>query len=111
MVMSSTDILVSTGSGGVYRFNRDDHLYDAAFDEGDPSKTWAVTNQFPDCLGNYWWQHDYFVHNGEVGSWSLSDERGEWLPRDWSTPERGGFDGRWQQIFSDDRELDCQEQK
>ena len=96
---------------GVYRFNRDDHFYDAAYDKGDPSKMRAVTNQFPDCLGNFWWQHDYFVHNGEVGSWSLSDERGEWLPRGWNTPEQGGFDGRWQQIFPDDRELDCQEQK
>lgn len=86
---------------GVYRFNRDDHFYDAAFKKGAPSKTRAVANQFPDCLGNYWWQHDYFAHNGEEGSWALSDERGEWLPRGWNTSEQGGFDGRWQQIFPD----------
>jgi len=41
----------------------------------------------------------------------LSDERGEWLPRGWNTPEQGGFDGRWQQIFPDERLLDCQEQQ
>ena len=96
---------------GVYRFNRDDHFYDPAFDKGAPNKMRAEANEFPDCLGNYWWQHDYFAHNGEVGKWSLSDERGKWLPRGWNTPEQGGFDGRWQQIFPDERLLDCQEQE
>ncbi|MEA3239820.1 MAG: hypothetical protein U9Q94_08620 [Candidatus Bipolaricaulota bacterium] len=40
---------------------------------------------------------------------SLFDDGGEWLPRGWNTPEQGGFNGRWQQIFPDERVLDCQE--
>lgn len=48
----------------------------------------------------YWRQHDFFVHTGVVQD---ADRRevGTWLPAQWHTPENGGFDGRWVQLFAD----------
>jgi hypothetical protein len=46
----------------------------------------------------YWWQHDYFVHNGQNCD---PTECGRWLPGNWYTPAGGGFDGRWVQLFTD----------
>jgi len=94
---------------GVYRFGKDDHFYDEAFDKGgpNPDATRADRNGLPDCLGSYWWQHDYYAHSGEDSQWARSTEKGEWLPRGWHTPEAGGFDGRWEQVFPDERMIDC----
>jgi len=96
---------------GVYRFGKDDHFYDEAFDKGgpNPEATRADRNGFDDCLGAYWWQHDYYAHNGEDSQWARSTEKGEWLPRGWHTAEAGGFDGRWEQIFPDERSIECTE--
>jgi hypothetical protein len=48
----------------------------------------------------FWWQHDYFVHTGDVDS-SSSTEAGFWLPGAWYLAANGGFDGRWVQLFDD----------
>jgi hypothetical protein len=48
----------------------------------------------------YWRQHDFFVHTGVVDS-ADHREAGTWLPAGWHTPENGGFDGRWAQLFDD----------
>ncbi len=48
----------------------------------------------------YWWQHDYFVHFGDVDD-SGSREAGFWLPGAWYLAANGGFDGRWVQLFDD----------
>ncbi len=95
---------------GVYRFGKDDHFYDEAFAKGGPhpDATRAERNQFDDCHGAYWWQHDYYVHAGEDSKWVRSSEKGEWLPLGWHKAEAGGFDGRWQQIFPDERSMECE---
>lgn len=83
---------------------------DEAFD-GDPfydSKT-ATTPHARTCAGaksdpKYWCQHDYFAHRGLKGDDSNDKklvEAGIWLPDGWSTSAKGGFDGRWVQLFSD----------
>ncbi len=48
----------------------------------------------------FWWQHDYFVHNGEIDT-AASREAGFWLPGAWYQEANGGFDGRWVQLFDD----------
>jgi hypothetical protein len=57
------------------------------------------------CAGHgaYWCQNDYFAHSGQSGwnSGSTRYEYGRWLPAGWNTPEYGGFDGRWEQLFDD----------
>lgn len=81
----------------------------------DPRRMEA--NGFEDCIENeYYWQHDYFAHNGEKNPLSnypvprMSDfneeeywyaESGEWLKGEWYREENGGFDGRWMQLFPD----------
>lgn len=50
--------------------------------------------------GSYWWQHDYFVHSGAIVD-DDTREAGRWLTSAWYTPENGGFDGRWVQLFDD----------
>jgi hypothetical protein len=45
--------------------------------------------------GSYWYQHDYFSHFGST------DDSGIWLLGDWYSPARGGFDGRYVQLFDD----------
>ncbi len=54
----------------------------------------------PDSHGQYWWQHDFFVHNGVINKADTREE-GQWLRGDWWRPENGGFDGRWTQLFDD----------
>ncbi len=49
---------------------------------------------------NYWRQHDFFVHTGVVDT-ADHREAGIWLTGQWYTPENGGFDGRWVQLFDD----------
>jgi hypothetical protein len=49
---------------------------------------------------NYWRQHDFFVHSGAYDT-SERREAGTWLTGQWYTPENGGFDGRWVQLFDD----------
>lgn len=55
----------------------------------------------PDAHDEYWWQHDYFAHDGTAGIGTLANEQGEWLAGDWYTAAAGGFDGRWVQLFPD----------
>lgn len=50
--------------------------------------------------GAYWWQHDFFVHSGAMVD-ADTREAGIWLQGAWYTPENGGFDGRWVQLFDD----------
>jgi hypothetical protein len=54
-----------------------------------------------DSPNSYWWQHDFFVHDGTVDADSSSRENGQWLRGAWYAPENGGFDGRWVQLFDD----------
>ncbi len=54
----------------------------------------------PSVHGQYWYQHDYFVHDGTENSADLF-ENGFFLTRGWHLPSRGGFDGRWVQLFDD----------
>jgi hypothetical protein len=49
---------------------------------------------------SYWWQHDYFVHNGLLDDASTR-EAGTWLVGSWYAAANGGFDGRWVQLFDD----------
>lgn len=44
------------------------------------------------ATGNYFRQHDYYVHDGPSGV-------GRWLLKGWNRAENGGFDGRWIQLF------------
>lgn len=48
----------------------------------------------------FWWQHDYFVHTGDVDT-AASSEAGFWLAGGWYQAANGGFDGRWVQLFDD----------
>ncbi len=51
-------------------------------------------------LGNYWRQHDFFVHSGTIDT-REHYEAGIWLIGAWYLPQNGGFDGRWAQLFDD----------
>jgi len=51
-------------------------------------------------LGNYWRQHDFFVHSGVLNT-SENYEAGIWLVGAWYLPQNGGYDGRWAQLFDD----------
>lgn len=53
-----------------------------------------------DSPNSYWWQHDFFVHDGTVDTGN-STENGQWLRGAWYTAANGGFDGRWVQLFDD----------
>ncbi len=53
-----------------------------------------------DSPSSYWWQHDYFVHDGTVDT-DGTEENGDWLRGAWYTAANGGFDGRWVQLFDD----------
>jgi hypothetical protein len=53
-----------------------------------------------DSPGSYWWQHDFFVHDGG-GDSGTTRESGQWLRGAWYTAANGGFDGRWVQLFDD----------
>ncbi|MEZ6186591.1 MAG: hypothetical protein R3F62_16470 [Planctomycetota bacterium] len=84
---------------------------------GYPRKHWVwgtyhfdrEANWTSDALrasGGVFDQHDYFAHTGVRGDGSLADElerAGAWLRTadGWWTPEQGGYDGRWEQLFAD----------
>jgi len=54
----------------------------------------------------HWYQHDYFAQTGERSSKyaQLFAEKGHWLVGDWHKASKGGFDGRWVQLFDDNIE-------
>jgi len=62
--------------------------------------TRASANGDPASASTYWNQHDYFVHSGTIDSRS-GFEHGFYLTNGWATPARGGFDGRWVNLFPD----------
>jgi len=57
-------------------------------------------------IGNYWRQHDFFVHSGVLDS-REHYEAGLWLVGAWYLPQNGGFDGRWAQLFDDRRDFEA----
>ena len=57
-------------------------------------------------IGNYWRQHDFFVHSGLLDS-REHYEAGIWLVGTWYLPANGGFDGRWAQLFDDRRDYEA----
>ncbi len=57
-------------------------------------------------LGNYWRQHDFFVHSGVLDT-RTSYEAGIWLVGAWYLPQNGGFDGRWAQLYDDRRDFEA----
>lgn len=72
--------------------------------EGTGTDSYGWTRQMAsgryDTANSYWWQHDFFVHDGTVDTAS-STENGGWLRGAWYTSANGGFDGRWVQLFDD----------
>ncbi len=86
---------------GTYLFGRTGSFTRLAFDYGGPNAGRGAASGRTDGHGSYWWQHDYFAHSGERGDGTIEDERGEWLPGAWYTAAKGGFDGRWVQLFAD----------
>jgi len=72
--------------------------------EGVGTDSFGWTRQMasgrPDSPNSYWWQHDFFVHDGTVDT-SNTTENGQWLRGTWYTAANGGFDGRWTQLFDD----------
>lgn len=54
--------------------------------------------------GINWYQHDYFAHTGKRLESIVSKEDGVWLTGDWYKASKGGFDGRWIQLFDDNLE-------
>jgi hypothetical protein len=72
------------------------------FDGGGFTDPVTGTPQVRDCegaAGMYWCQHDYYAHDGQIGSGDV--EYGHWLANGWHTDAAGGFDGRWVQLFPD----------
>lgn len=73
--------------------------------EGTGTDSFGFTRQMAsgrtDSPNSYWWQHDFFVHDGTVDADSSSRENGMWLRAAWYTAANGGFDGRWVQLFDD----------
>ena len=64
--------------------------------------TRTAANGQPASAGSYFWQHDYFVHDSSIAyTGDGSPSRGRWLVGDWYTPAKGGFDGRFVQLFDD----------
>lgn len=57
-------------------------------------------------LGNYWRQHDLFVHSGALDS-REHYEVGIWLVGAWYLPQNGGYDGRWSQLYDDRRDYEA----
>jgi hypothetical protein len=98
-------IPVKTWFWGAYDFDKSSgSLMGDALAWGGPNGatgTRVDVNGCTDCYGNsyeyddYFYQHDYYAHDGPTGI------SGEWLPVGWHTPEQGGFDGRWVQLFDD----------
>lgn len=87
---------------GTYSWNRNDGgLKGEALHAGGPDGTRCIANRIADCSG-FFWQHDYFLHEGVRGDGTFEGEVGHWLPYRWYTVARGGSDGRWIQLFDDD---------
>ena len=82
---------------GAYDFGGVDNVRYFMWSGLSPQPNRATASGRPDSLGSYWWQHDYFAHDGG----NSSVESGRWLPGNWYTPAGGGWDGRWVQIFTD----------
>jgi hypothetical protein len=83
---------------GAYDFGGNDSRLEAMFDGASSQPNRATASGDTNSPGYYWWQHDYFVHNGLNCD---PTECGRWLPGNWYTPAAGGFDGRWVQLFND----------
>lgn len=64
-------------------------------------RTRGAASGYYDSHNSYWWQHDFFVHSGVTTTDQSHYEAGVWLPGAWYTAEKGGFDGRWVQLFDD----------
>ncbi|MFC1671392.1 hypothetical protein ACFL20_13445 [Spirochaetota bacterium] len=89
---------------GAYKFNRKGNFYHQAFKRGVPKSRNGRRHEasgFKNSVGRFWWQHDYFAHDGKKGNGKISGEKGAWLPAKWYTEKEGGFDGRWVKLFKD----------
>lgn len=86
---------------GTYLLGRAGSFKTKAFYRGSPKGGRGLASGRPEAHGGYWWQHDYFAHDGQEGDGTIAGERGEWLPGAWYTAAKGGFDGRWVQLFAD----------
>lgn len=86
---------------GTYLLGRAGSFKNKAFHGGGPGAGRGLASGRPEALGSYWWQHDYFAHDGREGDGTVTGERGEWLPGAWYSAAKGGFDGRWVQLFPD----------
>lgn len=93
---------------GAYSAEADEDIEGSSDDfpayEGTGTDSYGWTRQLAsgraDSPNSYWWQHDFFVHDGTVDTDS-SQENGTWLRGSWYTAANGGFDGRWVQLFDD----------
>ncbi len=63
-------------------------------------RTRGAASGYYNSHGVFWWQHDYFVHQGTIDD-ADTREVGQWLVGAWYTAANGGFDGRWVQLFDD----------
>jgi hypothetical protein len=70
------------------------------------NRTRAMASGDAGSIGNYWRQHDFFVHSGALDS-REHYEAGIWLVGAWYLPQNGGFDGRWAQLFDDRRDYEA----
>ena len=85
---------------GAYYWGIKGNFIEDAFEDGDPDDTRCDNSGFKDCDDEFWWQHDYFMHNGKKSTKDPEDE-GYWLKGKWYEPANGGFDGRWVPLFKD----------
>jgi len=85
---------------GAYNWNSgDSRAVKSDMFNGSPNQpSRSLASGIPESDGNYWWQHDYFAHDGGAGA---TPESGRWLPAGWYRPQAGGWDGRWVQLFPD----------
>ncbi len=84
---------------GTYNFGAKGHWTGRAYKEGYPDGKRCTGNGFTDCEASFFYQHDYFMHNGQI--FSGGNQQGKWLDKGWHTAKKGGFDGRWRQLFED----------
>ena len=90
---------------GAYLWDYESSFKSEAFEDGAPNgERGHGTEHQGVSYDKYWWQHDYFAHDGVKGDGdpNAEAEGGQWLYGDWYTPAAGGFDGRWVQLFADD---------
>ncbi len=101
---------------GAYDFGKKGKVRKNAFKKGSPnSSRGAASGWGKQAHGKFWWQHDYFAHDGRLkrdkkfdGESAAERQRGRWLKGEWYLDAVGGFDGRWVQLFPDrlDRDED-----